>query len=330
MSGGNGAEKLAGGARRMGQTGMTVSRLGYGAMELAGPPKARDLSESQVARFLNELLDRGVNYIDTSIDYGLSETLIGKTLAHRRDEFFLASKCACAVGGEPGGDFKESHIYTGANVTAGVEQSLQRLRTDHLDVVQVHGDPTLKELEDGGVIEALLALQKKGMVRHLGISTRLPLLAQFVDVAAFSVVQLPYSALQRQNETHLAKLKQAGKAIVARGVTGRGAPAKSWATRPIGMSDGQAKDLWARAELGELIGDMPPVEFMIRFALSEAEIDVCLVATTDADHLAADIDYAARGKLEAPLYAEARRRLDAAGGGAGQGEYQRGGPSKVA
>ena len=141
----------------------------------------------------------------------MSEQLIGKALSHRRGDFFLASKCACQVGVEGVGGHGEKHTYTGANVTAGVEQSLRRLKTDHLDVVQVHGNPTRKELEDGGVIEALLALQQRGAVRHLGISSRLPLLAEFVDVDYFSVIQVPYSALQRQNEDVIAALRAPAK-----------------------------------------------------------------------------------------------------------------------
>ena len=120
------SEQLAGGARPFGATGLLVSRMGYGAMELSGAPRARDLSEAFVARFLNDLVDRGVNYIDTSIDYGLSEILIGKSLAHRRSDFILASKCACEVGVEHPAR-GERHTYTGANVIAGVEQSLQPL-----------------------------------------------------------------------------------------------------------------------------------------------------------------------------------------------------------
>ena len=85
------------------------------------------------------------------------------------------------------------------------EQSLRRLNTDYLDVVQVHGNPTRKELEDGGVIDALLKLQRLGAVRHLGISSRLPRLAEFVDADYFSLIQAPYSALQRMTKTSSAR-----------------------------------------------------------------------------------------------------------------------------
>jgi aryl-alcohol dehydrogenase-like predicted oxidoreductase len=321
--------KLAGGARQMRNTGLAVSRLGYGAMELAGPPRARTIEERDVAKFLNRAVDLGINYIDTSIDYGLSERLIGKALEHRRAEIVLASKCACEVGIEGPREGGEAHIYTGENVTAGVEQSLRRLRTGYLDVVQVHGNPTRKELEDGGVIDALLKLQREGAVRHIGISSRLPLLAEFVDVDYFSVIQVPYSALQRQNEDVIAALRRSGKAIVARGVTGRGGPGKGWNTWPIGTAKGEVQELWQRAGLDELLGGMSRIEFMIRFAMANESIDVCLVATTDDVHLAADIDYANRGPLDAGLYQTACARLAAAGGGPGQGKYRSGGPTPV-
>lgn len=319
---------LAGGARAMGKTGITASRLGYGAMELAGAGRARDLGEAEAIRFINRVVDLGINYIDTSIDYGLSELLIGKALAKRRGDFYLASKCGCAVGVAPE-EKGESHTFTGENVIAGVEQSLRRLQTDHLDLVQVHGNPTRQELEDGGVIEAMLKLQKDGKVRQLGISQRLPHLAQYIDVAAFSIVQVPYSALQRTNEDAIAALNKAGKAVVCRGVTGRGAPAKGWATRPIGTADGEVKTLWENAKLDELLNGMSRIEFMIRFVLSNPNVDVALVATTDEAHLAADIAYAAKGPLDAATYKTACERIDAAGGGAGQGKYQGGGPTTV-
>lgn len=319
--------KLAGGPRRIGD--LMASRLGYGAMELAGAPRARAIEERDAIAFINRVVDLGINYIDTSIDYGLSERLIGKALAHRRAEVILASKCACEVGLEGPEEKGEEHIYTGANVTAGVEQSLRRLKTDHLDVVQVHGNPTRKELEDGGVIDALLKLRQDGRVRHIGISSRLPLIAEFVDVDYFSVIHVPYSALQRQNEDVIAALRRSGKAVVARGVTGRGAPGKSWATRPIGTADGEVQALWERARLDELLGGMSRIEFMIRFAMANDNVDIALVATTDPAHLAADVAYAAKGPLDAALVQATCQRLAAAGGGPGQGVYARGGPTPV-
>ncbi len=320
-------------ASQTGRTNLPASRLGYGAMELSGPPKARDIPEADAIRFLNQIVDAGITYIDTSIDYGLSESLIGKALYHRRSDFLLASKCACEVGVDPYAprlDHQhEKHVYTGANVIAGVEQSLKRLRTDHLDLVQVHGNPTRKELEDGGVIEALLKLKQKGAVLRIGISSRLPLLEEFIDVDYFTDVQVPYSALQRTNEDAIAALRASGKTVIVRGVTGRGAPAKGWATRPIGTAQGEVRDLWERANLDEILDGMSRIEFMIRFVLSNDNVNVALVATTNHEHLLADIAYAAKGPLPQALADEARKRLLAAGCGPGLGKYQSGGPTPV-
>src|ERR1700733_1415602 len=127
--------------RVLGRTGAEVTILGYGAMELRGRPRGPELEEAAAGLLLNELLDAGVNLIDTSIDYGRSEELIGRYLSDRRDEYFLASKCGCALSLPPAATPPYAHDYRSANVRAGLEQSLRRLRTDRLDLVQVHMSP---------------------------------------------------------------------------------------------------------------------------------------------------------------------------------------------
>src|ERR1700687_3805358 len=113
--------------RELGCTGLEVSMLGYGAMELRGAPRARDISEAQAETILNAVLDSGINYIDTSIDYGLSEERIGRYISHRRAEYYLASKCGCLVGAPPTPRGRRGqHVFTHDNVVAGVEQSLVR------------------------------------------------------------------------------------------------------------------------------------------------------------------------------------------------------------
>src|SRR5918997_362627 len=88
----------------LGRTGLEVTTLGYGAMELRGAPAGPDVSDEQAARVLNAVLDAGINFIDTSPDYGRSEELIGTSIAHRRGESFLASKCGCVPGAGMGGE----------------------------------------------------------------------------------------------------------------------------------------------------------------------------------------------------------------------------------
>src|ERR1700747_1532859 len=108
-------------------------------MELRGAPRGPDITEAQAEAILNKVLDAGINYIDTSIDYGLSEERIGRYISHRRSEYFLASKCGCLVGARPAPrEQRGPHVFTRDNVVAGVEQSLAHMKTDYLDVVQFH------------------------------------------------------------------------------------------------------------------------------------------------------------------------------------------------
>ncbi len=118
--------------RQLGRTGFQVSRLGYGAWELRGPAKGRDLADAAAERILNSVLDAGINFIDTSIDYGLAEERIGKFISHRRSEYFLATKCGCLSGElerNPPDSVKGDrfpHIFTPQNIINGLEQSLRR------------------------------------------------------------------------------------------------------------------------------------------------------------------------------------------------------------
>src|SRR6185312_6410139 len=100
--------------RTLGRTGMEITALGFGAMELRGARRGPEVSDENADRVLNAVLDSGINYIDTSPDYGRSEEHIGRAIAHRRGEFFLASKCGCIVGTPPAtpANLPNPHIFT--------------------------------------------------------------------------------------------------------------------------------------------------------------------------------------------------------------------------
>ena len=95
-----------------GRTGLVVRFLGFGAMELRGAPNGPQISDEDAGKLLNTVLDEGINFIDTSIDYGRSEELVGKFIAHRRSEYVLASKCGCV----PGAGMGAEHLHTAENI----------------------------------------------------------------------------------------------------------------------------------------------------------------------------------------------------------------------
>jgi len=296
----------------LGRTGHAATRLGFGAMELGGI--AGPLADAQVERLLQGVLDAGINVIDTSPDYQQSEELIGRFLSRRRDEFFLASKCGCLVGRQPVlKDGKLEHDFSAANVRAGVEQSLRRLRTDRLDLVQVHSSPSRATLERHGTVEAMQDLRREGKVRFLGMSSVLPDLADHVAMGVFDVFQIPYSALQPEHEAILGAAARAGAGTIVRGGVARGAPDLDperggaqgfWKTFVASK-----RDLWSAAKLDELAAGMGKTEFLLRFVLGHPDLHTTIVGTSKPEHLAANVAAAQKGPLPPDLWRETKRRV---------------------
>jgi aryl-alcohol dehydrogenase-like predicted oxidoreductase len=292
----------------LGRTGLEITRLGYGAMELRGAPRGPEVSDEEAERVLNGVLDSGINFIDTSPDYGRSEELIGRFISKRRSEYFLASKCGCIVGPPPSADAPR-HIFTAENVRAGVEQSLRRLKTDHLDLVQFHSSPSRQELQEKGALDELLKLKSEGKVRFIGMSGTLPNLVDHIAMGVFDEFQIPYSALEREHEAAVAKASAAGSGIVIRGGAARGAPT-DWQRARQNLP---VRDRWEQAHLDELLNGMSRMEFTLRFTLSNPDLDTTIVGTRSLEHLRDNVAAAAKGPLPVAIYEDAKRRLDAAG-----------------
>ena len=297
--------------RTLGRTGYEVTALAYGAMELRGAPRGRDIDPEEVGRILNAVLDGGINMIDTSIDYGVSEELIGRYISHRRNEYFLASKCGCWAGsGKPpadaaltGGRFP--HVFTRENIVAGVEQSLRRMNTDHLDLVQFHASPAQSVLEQHGAVETLLDLQREGKIRFLGMSGTLPNLPDQIAMGVFDAFQIPYSAVEREHEDAMAQACEAGAGVIVRGGVAKGDPEG-------GGHGGDRWELWEKANLGDLLEGMTRTQFMLRYTIANPSMHTTIVGTANIGHLADNLRTAELGPLPPDMYAEAQRRLSAA------------------
>jgi aryl-alcohol dehydrogenase-like predicted oxidoreductase len=305
--------------RQLGRTGVDVAILGYGAMELRGRPPGKAIDDAAAGAILNAALDGGVTLIDTSIDYGRSEELIGTYLHGRRDEYFLASKCGCPLGPpEPGTQPPYAHDYHPENIRAGIEQSLRRLRTDRLDLVQLHMSPSVGQLHASGSLETLTQLRDEGKVRFLGMSGALPELPDQIGSGVFDVFQIPYSVVRREHEDLIGAAAAAGAGTIIRGSTARGAltsvsPAGelTGAKRTGGMSTAEALERWQSAGLEDLLDGMTRHEFGLRFALSHPQVSVALSGTADIDHLRANLAIAEKGALPPEIYQRAATLLTA-------------------
>lgn len=295
--------------RTLGRMDFGVTTLGYGAMELRGRPSGPAILDDEAGQVLNAVLDAGINFIDTSIDYGRSEELIGRFIAHRRPEYFLASKCGCVPEAPQGSD----HVHSAENIRAGVEHSLRLMKTDHLDLVQFHRSLTRQEFEEHGALEAALALKREGKVRFVGVSGTLPNLVEQIEMGVFDAFQIPYSALQRDHEGLISQAAAAGAGIIIRGGVARGAPT-GWDQRTYYMLPSTTlRDRWEEARLDELLDGMSRMEFMLRFTLSNPDLDTTIVGTKDIGHLRENVAAAMKGPLPESVIQEAKRRLEAAG-----------------
>lgn len=144
--------------RQLGKTDMSVSVLGFGGAEIGFEQTA----VQTVAELLHSALDAGLNIIDTAECYLQSEELIGQAASGRRKDFYLFSKC-----GHP--DNPSVEDWRPASLLASIQRSLKRLRTDHLDLIQLHSCSE-QELRKGDVIQALEEARQKGYTRYIGYS----------------------------------------------------------------------------------------------------------------------------------------------------------------
>ncbi len=145
--------------RQFGQTDMQVSVLGFGGSEIRGH------SLADVEQLLGSALDAGLNVIDTAECYGDSEDLIGRAVSARRSEYYLFTKCGHAIGE----DLPDYPDWDPRLLEASIERSLRRLRTDHVDLLQLH-TCSLDVLRQGDVIKVLEKAKRQGKTRYIGYS----------------------------------------------------------------------------------------------------------------------------------------------------------------
>ena len=158
--------------RRLGQTALEISPLGFGAFKIGrnqGIKYAQSYelpSEDEVSLLLNGVLDLGINYIDTAPAYGLSEQRIGKAIAHRKDEFVLSTKV-----GENFAKGESRFDFSDQGVRDSISRSRERLRVAAIDLVFVHSDGNdLGVINQTDVISALGDLKTQGEIRAIGFS----------------------------------------------------------------------------------------------------------------------------------------------------------------
>ena len=175
-------------SRRLGNTDMEVSTLGFGGAEigLEGP----GATLKTVTGLLNSALDEGLNLIDTGECYGASEELIGRAVSGRRRDYYLFTKC-----GHPGGMPVED--WRPESLLRSIQRSLRRLRTDCLDLIQLHSCSE-DELRTGTVIDTLQRARERGYCRYIGYSGDSRAAFYAAQCEAFDCLQLSISIADQE------------------------------------------------------------------------------------------------------------------------------------
>ena len=174
--------------RILGKTGLEISRLGLGGIPI------QKIDSDGTRALIGELVKAGVNFIDTARGYTVSEEFLGYALEGVRERFVLATK---------------STSRTKEAMAKDIDTSLEKLRTDYIDLYQMH-NPSAKELEvaiaPGGALEALIEARESGKIGHIGITLHsLELFERALELDWVETVMFPYNIVETQGEALIAK-----------------------------------------------------------------------------------------------------------------------------
>ena len=291
--------------RLLGRTGLRVSEISLGAVEIGMPygiPTAGGLerpSEEEAHALLHAALDMGINLIDTARAYGESEEIIGRALKGRRHEYILATKVY---------HYADRGLSTAEQrraIRESIETSLRALQTDVIDILQIHS-ATQEVLERGEVLRELEEAQRAGKARFLGATVygvEAPMTA--VLDGHYDVIQVAYNMLDRRLEAEVLPLayeKRIG--VMVRSVLLKGVLTPRYAALPDGLAELQEAARRLEAIVQTECESLPEAAF--RYVLDNPCISTALVGTGKLRNLQRAVEYAGRGPLSPELKAAIR------------------------
>ena len=279
--------------RPLGQTGLSVSVLGFGGAEIG----FSDAPDADVERLLNSALDAGLNVIDTAECYVDSEGKIGRAVGHRRSEFHLFTKCGHSSGLE-GNDWDPDLLER------SIERSLKRLQTDHVDLVQFHG-ASRDLLAQGDIVQVLLRAKEAGKTRLIGYSGDGETAKFAIELGVFYTLQTSLNiADQEPINLTLPLARDRGMGVIAK----RPVANVAWIAEPSPQAYGRT--YWERLQrLDYEFMRLSPEEVFstaLRFTLAQAGVSTAIVGTQNPERWVQNARYLEAGPLD-PATVEAIR-----------------------
>lgn len=286
--------------RTLGKTGFSVSPLGFGS----APVGFLNTEKEAAGALLSQLLDRGINLIDTAASYPGSEELIGKYIAHRRSEYVLVSKCGQAFDDLPG------KAWTAEVVTATVDRSLKRLKTDVIDVMLLHSCD-LKTLKGSDALAGLVKAREAGKIRFAGYSGDNEAAAYAAGLVDVAVIETSVNLVDQVNiDLVLPKTVTNNVGVLAK----RPIANAAWKdlSEQKGMYQNYAKvysERFAAMDLSPADVGLPAdawSELALRFTLSLPDVHSAIIGTTNPANVDANLAIVNKGPLPAAAIAKVR------------------------
>lgn len=278
---------------QFGKTDMIVSALGFGGAEIGYQGAAPNI----VKELLSAALDQGLNVIDTAECYRGSEELIGEAVAHRRDDFYLFTKCGHR-------DNYTQDAWSKSDITKSLDRSLKRLRTDRVDLLQLHSCSE-QILRQGDVIEALQEAKQAGKTRYIGYSGDSTDALYAISTNAFDSLQTSLNIADQEAielTIPLAVEKQMG--VIAK----RPIANAAWKTNSK-PGDPYLVPYWERLQRLQydfINGASDSFGKALRFTLSVPGVNVAIVGTTKPGRWKQNAEMLAEGKLSKSEFEEIR------------------------
>ena len=272
--------------RTLGRTGIEVSEVAFGGVEIGIPygigikTESDMLPEVQAVMLLNTALDSGINFFDTARMYGNSERIIGNAFKGKRERVVLSTKCRHLrdVNGHiPSGAALEKMIRTSMN------ESLESLQTDYVDLFMLH-QSDLEILENEEISSIFLGLKRDGICRAIGASTySSEVTKKAIDTGVWDVVQLPFNLMDQRHGDHFQMAVEKGVGIVVRSVLLKGLLSDRGKNLHPALKDVESHIACYGELLKETDYDLPSLA--TKFALSFPEVSSVLVGIDRLQYL---------------------------------------------
>ncbi|MRG86482.1 aldo/keto reductase [Salinibacillus xinjiangensis] len=291
--------------RQIGSSDLYVSEISLGCMSLG-------TDERKAKTIIDQALDAGINYLDTAdlYDKGVNESIVGSAVKGKRDQVIIGTK----VGNhfEPG---KEGWYWdpSKAYIKEEVKESLRRLKTDYIDLYQLHGGTIEDPIDE--TIEAFEELKQEGLIRYYGISSIRPnVIREYIQKSNIVSVMMQYSLLDRRPEEEILDLLHDHQiSVIARGPMAKG----MLTTKGLYLVERKGHDGYldySYNELKTIIShflehsdqEISPNALALSYVLHHPALATATFGASSIEQLLANLDYESE-RLDDSLYQELQK-----------------------